>query len=478
MSPNGQPPSRHDPYAAFRIPAYRRLAAGSTVTQMVTAGQGVAIGWEMYVRTDEPFALALVGLVQAIPMLLFTLPAGYLADVFDRRKLIVLSLIGTTLTSLGLAALSYWQGSITIMYLLLFLDATALRLGGPARGALLPLIVPAHAFENAVKWRTSLSQISALVGPAIGGFIVAWFLPAAYLVSALGTTMFMFFMLTIPVPEGERSPRGNMLRQVGEGISFVWRQKLLLGTISLDLFAVLLGGAVYLLPIYAKDILELEGTGLSPEQALGWLRAAPAAGAMLMALVLAHRPPIQHAGRTMLLAVAGFGAATIVFGFSTNFWLAMAMLLLTGVFDNVSVVVRHTLVMLLTPDAMRGRVSAVNSIFIGSSNELGGFESGAVAQLFSPVVSVVSGGVGTIIVVLVWAGLFPNLRRFGSLADAQADYPPAQANGPLPNDDADEFTPPSQREPSDRHTRQSAAPSGESRSAPRPGLVRRFRHRR
>ena len=268
-----------------------------------------------------------------------------------------------------------------------------------------------------------------MVGPAVGGFVLALWLPAAYLLSAAGTAVFMIVLLTLPVPEAERSRPGNMLRQVGEGIAFVWRQRLLLGAISMDLFAVLLGGAVYLLPVYVRNIIDLEGTGFSPEQALGWLRAAPAAGALVTALLLAHLPPIRKAGRSMLLAVAAFGAVTIVFGLSRNFWLSLAMLALTGTFDNISVVIRHTLVMLVTPNAMRGRVAAVNSIFIGSSNQLGGFESGTVAQWLGPVVSVVSGGIGTLAVVAAWAGLFPGLRRFGSLADARAVHPDAPPTG-------------------------------------------------
>ena len=208
-----------------------------------------------------------------------------------------------------------------------------------------------------------------------------------------------------------------MLRQVAEGVGFVWRKKVLLGAISLDMFGVLLGGAVYLLPIFARDIIAPAGVGLSPEQTLGYLRAAPAAGALVMALILTHTPPFRRAGRTMLLAVAGFGAATIVFGLSSNLWLSMAMLALTGALDNISVVVRHTMVQLATPNEMRGRVSAVNAMFISSSNELGGFESGAVAHFFGPVVSVVSGGIGTIAIVLAWAGLFPSLRKVGRLAE-------------------------------------------------------------
>ncbi len=416
-----QPARQHDAYAALRIPAFRRLLIGGQLVAIGTAGQGVAIGWEMYTRTDDPLALGLVGLVQAIPMLLLTLPAGYLADILDRRKLMIASMLLTSATSLGLAAFSYFQGSIAVMYALLLLDSCALRLGWPARAALLPLLVPRDAFENAMKWRTSLGQISGMVGPAVGGIIIGWSIPAAYVLSAVSTLLYIPVLLSLRITEGPRAVRGPMFQQVAEGVRFVWRKKVLLGAISLDMFAVLLGGAVYLLPIFARDLLDLSGTGLSPERALGWLRAAPAAGALVMALVLAHAPPFRHAGRTMLLAVAGFGAATIVFGLSRNVWLSMAMLALTGALDNISVVVRHTLVQLATPNEMRGRVSAVNAMFISSSNELGGFESGAVARLFGAVVSVVSGGIGTILVVLTWAGLFPHLRRIGTLAEVESE---------------------------------------------------------
>ena len=415
-----EPQAQHDPYAALRIPAFTRYLIGSQIVSIGTSAQGLAIAWEMYVRTKDPMALGLVGLTQAVPMLLLTLPAGYLADILDRRKLMVVSLLLACASSLGLAAFSYFQGPISIMYLLLFLDSCALRLGWPARAALLPLLVPRDTFENAIKWRTSLGQISGMAGPAVGGFIIAWSVPAAYVVSAVSTILLIFLLMSIHVPEYERAAPGRMLNQVAEGIRFVWRQKVLLGAISLDMFGVLLGGATYLLPIYARDIIDTAGTGLSPETTLGYLRAAPAAGALVMALVLAHTPPFRRAGRTMLLAVAGFGAATIVFGLSKNLWLSIAMLAVTGALDNISVVVRHTMVQLGTPNEMRGRVSAVNAIFIGSSNELGGFESGAVAHFYGAVVSVVSGGIGTLAIVLAWSGLFPNLRKVGRLTEQSA----------------------------------------------------------
>lgn len=434
MSTSSPSERRHDAYAAFRLPAYRRYLIGSVLMSIGTAGQTVAIGWEMYDRTSEPVALGLVGLTQAIPMLLLTLPAGYLADVFDRRRLMIISLLGTSATSLALAAFSYAQGSIVLMYVLLLFDSAFIRLGWPARAALLPLLVPESVFENAVKWRSSLGQVSAMVGPAVGGFLVAWWLPGAYLISAGSTLLFIGLLVTIPLAAAPRGTPGRMLEQVADGVRFVWRQRLLLGTISLDLFAVLLGGAVYLLPIYARDIINLSGVGLTPAKALGYLRAAPAAGALVTALLLAHLPPIQRAGRAMLLAVAGFGLATIVFGISRNLWLSLLMLALTGAFDNVSVVVRHTLVLLVTPNEMRGRVSAVNAMFISSSNELGGFESGTVAQLFGPVVSVVSGGIGTLAVTATWAGLFPRLRRFGRLTSQPQAVQTQNVAGPVPSD--------------------------------------------
>jgi len=412
-----------DPYQAFRLPAYRRFLAGSLLMHVGTAMQGVAIGWEMYARTQSAFALGMVGLVQAIPMLLFTLPAGYLADVFDRRRLIQCGLIGSTATSLGLVWFSVIQGPVSVMYGLLFLDATFNRVAWPARTALLPQLVPAEIFENAVKWRTTLFQVSAMAGPALGGVVVAWSVPSAYFLCALSSVAFLILLQMIHVTPVPRNSPANPLEQLGEGLWYVWRQPILLGAISLDLFAVLLGGAVYLLPIYARDLIDLESIGLRPEQAFGWLRAAPAAGAVCMAFLLAHRPPMHRAGRNMFLAVAGFGVATILFGLSRNFWFSMAMLFLTGLFDNISVVVRQTLVQLRTPDAMRGRVSAVSAIFIGSSNELGGFESGLVARLFTPVISVVSGGIGTLVVVGLWARMFPSLRGLGNMMEEPHEAP-------------------------------------------------------
>lgn len=408
-----------EPYAPFRIPAFRNFVFGSLMVHIGTAAQSLAVGWEIYARTERPLALGLVGLAQAIPMLILTLPAGYLADVFDRRKVLIVSMVGTTLTSVALGAVSILRGPVALIYVLLFLDSAFIRIGSPARTAILPLLVPRELFEGSVKWRTSLGHISGVVGPAIGGLIISVYVPAAYLLSAACTIGFMYLVSRLDVRHEKQTDRGAMVAKVIEGVRFVWRQKMVLGAISLDLFAVLLGGAVYLLPIFAREIVNRGTLSMSPEQILGWLRAAPAVGASVMALIMAHRPALRRTGRTLLLSVAAFGAATIVFGLSRNFWLSALALFLTGAFDNVSMVIRHGVVQLSTPNEMRGRVSAVSAIFIGSSNELGGFESGAVAQLFSPVVSVISGGIGTVLVVLGWIGAFPELRRLRSFGEIE-----------------------------------------------------------
>jgi len=332
----------------------------------------------------------------------------------------LICLAGATLTSLGLAWVSWVEGPLWGLFLLLFIDSSFMRLTTPAGASLMPLLLPRRLLENGVKWTSNVFQMTSLAGPALGGFILSWNLQATYLVCASTSIVFIILLLRMKVPPQERSERRHWVVEAFEGIRFVWSRKVLLGTVSLDLFAVLFGGAVYLLPVFARDILP-PVFGMAPEQMLGWLNAAPAAGALSMGLIVAHLPPFRRAGRTMLLGVAGFGLVTIVFGFSTNFWLSWGMLFLAGASDNISVVVRHTLVNLVTPDAMRGRVSAVNSIFIGSSNELGGFESGLVARLFSPVVSVVSGGVMTLLVVATWARKFPHMRDFGNLAEASEE---------------------------------------------------------
>lgn len=404
----------HDPYAAFRVGDYRRYALGSLIASVGTRIQGVAIGWEIYQRTGEALALGLVGLVQALPVIVLALPAGYLADRLERRRLVLLSLIGMALCSLSLALVSHLRGPVPLMYALLFLDATALSLGRPARMSLLPHLVPREIFPNAVTWNMSLYQISSVLGPAIGGFIVAARVPTAYLASAACSLVFVGLLAQIRLRPAEAELGAVSSDTLLAGLRFIARARVVLAAITLDMLAVLLGGAVYLLPVFAKDILHVGARGF------GWLNAAPAAGAFCMALLLAHLPPMRRAGRNLLLAVTGFGVATIVFGLSRSFWLSLTMLFLGGALDNVSVVIRHTLIQLLTPDRMRGRVSAVNSVFISASNELGGLESGVVAHFFGPVISAVSGGIGTLVVVATTTFASPGLRRVGRLHEPEA----------------------------------------------------------
>jgi MFS family permease len=399
----------HDPYAAFRFKAYRYYAVGNLVSVTGRAMLAVAVGWEIFQRTRSAMALGMVGLVQALPVILFAIPAGHVADRFSRKKVLMVTQLLSALGSVGLAVISRGRAPVAWMFVLLFVTACARTFNWAARGSFMPNLVPGHAFPNAVAWNSNAFQIGSVVGPAMGGFLVAWFgFPLVYGFDAF--CGFAFFLLLIPIKAAQPHARPAVggIRELFSGIHFVWKTKIVLATITLDLFAVLLGGATALLPVFASDILHCGAIGL------GWLRAAPSVGAVVMGLVIAHLPPMRRAGTTLLWAVTGFGVATVVFGLSRSFWLSMAMLFLTGAFDNVSVVVRHTLVQLLTPDTMRGRVSAVNNVFIGSSNELGAFESGVTAAWFGPVISVVAGGVGTVLVVLAAIRLWPALCGLGS----------------------------------------------------------------
>jgi MFS family permease len=428
MSANDLLPTEHDPYAPLRIKDFRLYLVSSMVLTIGGQMQSVAVGWELYERTRSAMALGLVGLVQIAPVLLLALPAGHAADRYSRKHLLILAQSLMAVSSVGLALLSVSQGPVPLIYGCLLLAGSAQAINRPARWSFLPQLVPGALLAGAVTWNTSAWQIAAVVGPALGGLFVAWTHRAleVYLFD-LGCCVVVITLISLirsrPAPRGVAQAS---FRSLLAGIDFVRRSELILAALTLDLFAVLLGGAVALLPIYALDILHVGPTGL------GWLRAAPSIGAVLMGLTLAHRPPLRRAGPALLWSVAGFGVATIVFGLSHSFPLSFTMLLLTGALDNVSVVVRGTLVQTLTPDAMRGRVSAVNSLFIGASNELGGFESGATAQLFGPVVSVVAGGIGTILVVLAVTLRWPKMRRLGALSEARGHEPVKVVESAIP----------------------------------------------
>jgi MFS family permease len=301
--------------------------------------------------------------------------------------------------------------SIPVIYFLLFISGIARTFAWAARSSFFPTLVPRDAFANAVTWNSSVFQIASVVGPAISGFIVVHIsFSCVYVIDAI--TSFLFFLLVLPIPRSPEKKKHEALdtwRSLQAGMRFVLSKHVILATITLDLFAVLLGGATALLPMFADQILRVGAIGL------GWMRATPAIGAFVTALVVAYLPPIKRAGVTLLWCVTGFGLATILFGLSHVFWFSLAMLFFIGAFDSVSVIIRGTIVQLVTPDEMRGRVSAVNNIFIGTSNEFGALESGLTAALFGPVISVVGGGIGTILVVFGVAKWWPETRKIGKL---------------------------------------------------------------
>jgi MFS family permease len=412
----------HDPYAALRIPAYRRFVAAGVLSAF---GQGIltiAVAWELWVRTRSAEYLAYTGLAQFLPVLLLALPAGQAADRYRREMLYRIAQSFAAVAAFSLAALSYLEGPVPLYFVCLALIGVARAITMPSRAALVSQIVPAAVLPNAVNWNSMGWQIANVLGPLIGGIVVAVFQPAApaFVLAGFCSLGCVVLILGVRPPPIERGRFERSLGSLLAGLSYVFRTKLILAAITLDLFAVLLGGATALLPIFATDILHVGALGMST------LRWAPAIGAGLMAIYIAHRPPMRRPGVALLVAVAGFGAATIGFGLSTSFWLSFFMLALTGAFDNISVVVRGTLVQVTTPNEMRGRVSAVNSIFISSSNELGEYESGMVAHWFGggahgAVVSAVFGGVGTIVVVALAWWRWPILARIGPLHQLRPD---------------------------------------------------------
>lgn len=437
-------PARHDPYAAFRSRGFRFFTTGNLLSIIGRQMLAVAVEWEIYRRTHSATALGLVGLVFALAIVGLSLPAGHLADRISRKQIILVAQIFSAITS-ALLALVSWQhlaipqysilracnrgltaiaavfekhdqtfhfddASIPIIYLLLFLGSIARTFSWAARSSFFPTLVPRDAFSNAVTWNNSVFQIGSVVGPALSGFVVAHRgFPIVYVIDAITSTLFFLLMLPIPRAPQIRRAEQSTWRSLAAGMKFVFSKKVILATITLDLFAVLLGGSVALLPIFADQILHCGPVGL------GWMRAAPAIGAFAMALIVAYLPPMRQAGRALLWCVTGFGLATVIFGLSKALWLSLGMLFIAGALDSVSVIIRGSIVQLVTPDEMRGRVSAVNNIFIGTSNEFGALESGLTAALFGPVISVVGGGIGTILVVIGAALKWPAIRKIGAL---------------------------------------------------------------
>jgi MFS family permease len=438
-------PRRHDPYAAFRFGDFTLFTAGNLLSITGRLMLAVAVEWEIYARTHSATALGLVGLVIAVPLVGLSLPAGHLADRISRKRIILVSQIFSALSSVALALVSlkhlsippvaplreanvalaaiagiferhhptfhFDDASVPLIYLLLFIGASARTFSWAARSSFFPTLVSRDAFANAVTWNNTIFQIGSVVGPAVSGLLLAYVgFPFVYLLDALCSSV--FFLLVLPI-RGSRQrldqTEASTWKSLLAGLRFVFRRKVILATITLDLFAVLLGGATALMPIFADQILHCGPVGL------GWMRAMPAIGAFATALIVAHAPPMKKAGKTLLWCVTGFGIATILFGLSRALWLSLGLLFVLGAFDSVSVIIRGSIVQLVTPDEMRGRVSSVNNIFIGTSNEFGALESGLTAALFGPVISVVAGGIGTILVVLAVAFRWPETRKIGAL---------------------------------------------------------------
>ena len=403
--------ARHDPYAPLRFRDYRLLLAGRFITSFASEMFSFAIGWELWLRTHSAFALGLVGLVQVVPVILLSLPAGHVADQYNRRRIVIISEIFFALCAVGLAWLSFTRGPLPLIYLCLLGIGIARAFNDPASSTLLPQTIPPELFSRAATWNSSVWQFASITGPAIAGLLVGFFnqVTFIYVFGAVAAIVFCFLIGFIKGRQLALAEKSATLDSVKEGLRFMRDTKVILAAITLDMFAVLFGGAVALLPIYATDILKVGAQGM------GIMRAAPSIGALLMAFTIAHLPPMKTAGKTLLWAVTGFGIATIVFGLSKNFVLSVLMLATLGGLDNISVVIRSTLLLTQTPDEMRGRVSAVNSIFIGVSNEMGSFESGTVAGLFGPIFAVVSGGIGTILVVLAIIRVFPEMVSLKTL---------------------------------------------------------------
>ncbi len=373
---------------------------------MCSEMQAIAVGWQVYALTHRPLDLGLVGLAQFLPGVLLFLVSGQVADRFPRQRIVLACYAGYAACSLGLLALTLNHNrQVWPIYAVLLGNGLVRSFIGAASQSFLPsLVAPGH-FPNAVAWSSSVFTGATILGPAIGGLLYGLAATPApvYASAAAGCLCSLLLVAAMRVAVPVR--KAATLDMVFEGLRYIWRKKLVLGAISLDLFAVLLGGATALLPVYADQILKIGPSGL------GMLRSGPAIGALLMATLNAFRPLRRRAGATMLWCVAGFGLFTVVFGLSRSVPLSMASLIFLGGCDMVSVIVRHTMVQLSTPDDMRGRVSAVNMVFIGASNEVGQFESGLTAQWFGVVPAVVLGGIGTVAVVAAWAALFPDLRR-------------------------------------------------------------------
>ena len=407
-------------YDVLKIRDYRNYIIARTFFTFGVNILGTVVGWQIYERTNNTFSLGLIGLAEFVPFIIVTLIGGYVADIFDRKKIIQTGMFLYAVCAFFLYILSYHYSyiidsyGVTPIYFIIGLTGLVRGFLGPAQSAFASQLVPKELFVNAATWSTMSWHLASIGGPAVGGLLYAWSKGAgvSYVAVMLLAAVGLLLILTIKSrhknvekPQNtEGVKKENFFQNVGVGLDFVFKNQIILGSLALDMFAVLFGGAVAMLPAFAKDILALGPEGL------GIMRAAPAAGALLMAFILAYYPPRKNAGKILLISVAGFGVCTILFAVSTSFWFSLFMLAGTGFFDNVSMVIRGTVIQLYTPNDMRGRVSSVNSLFIGSSNELGAFESGLAAKLMGLIPSVIFGGAMTLIVVATTWLKAPKMR--------------------------------------------------------------------
>lgn len=395
----------------LRQPSFLKFIVSRVFSALSFQGVAIALGWLVYDKTHNAFDLGYIGLCQFLPMAVLTFVVGHVADRFDRRRIGFVCQVtdAAAVAFLGLGQMMGWL-SVPLIFAAVLVLGAAQAFERPTMAALLPAIVPTAALQRAIATSTSFQQAAFVLGPALGGLLYGVAAPVPFIAAAV-----LFAGASLSVIAIEKLARIEKrepvtLKSVFAGVAFIWGRPVMLGTISLDLFAVLLGGATALLPIYARDILH------AGPLSLGFLRAAPAVGAVVMSVVLARRPLQRGVGRTMLIAVAIFGVGTLIFAVSTNMALSIAALIVLGAADTVSVVVRSSLVQLLTPDAMRGRVNAVNSLFVGTSNQLGEFESGIVAGLIGAVPACIVGGIGTLVIVALWTKLFPALPKVETLS--------------------------------------------------------------
>jgi MFS family permease len=407
------------PYASFRIPAFRRFIVSLLTMTVGAQVQTLVVSWQIYGITHDPLSLGLIGLAEVVPFIAVALIAGHVADRFNRKRVALWSLavlLGCALALVVLSDAHAWESAHGVwpFYLVIGIGGLARSFLMPARNSLAVGLVPREILPNSIAWRSSIWQTGAVAGPALGGLLYGFAgVATAYTVQAALILVALLSFAMIRVAPHTRAARDEAIGEsLRSGVRFVWREKVLLGAQTLDLFSVLLGGAEALLPVFADKILHVGPQGL------GVLRAAPAAGAMLMSLVMAHRRPFRQAGRTMLLAVALFATSIIGFGLSRSFLVSAALLIVSGMADNISVLVRQTMLQVLTPPALLGRVLSVNSIFVGSSNELGAFESGVTARLLGTVPAVVLGGAASLAVVGIVALTVPRLRQMREIRSA------------------------------------------------------------